>query len=483
VSVRVWNTLSRRAEVLEPLEPPRLRLFVCGPTVYDAAHLGHAKTYTQFDLIARHLRLRGFDVEYVQNITDIDDKIIARAHELGVTPAALAREEERRFREDMAALGNTSVDRYARASDFVAQIVSQVERLVAAGHAYELPDGWYFDIASFPDYGKLARRTKLGPEDSVSRVDENPLKRHPGDFALWKRRKPGEPYWDSALGEGRPGWHIEDTAITETLFGAQYDIHGGAVDLIFPHHEAEIAQMESISGRAPLARYWLHTGFLTLRDAKMAKSLGNVFTVRATLAETSPRALRFFLLSHRYRSPVEFDGGLLRSAASALRRLENFHVRLRDAEERGPQAREVRDVREAVLRALDDDFDTPAALAILFEFVREQNGRSRAAAGSRAMLDDVDRVFGVLAVEPETSDDDPWVSGEVERRDRLRRERRFAEADAIRERLRERGILVEDTGGSSRWYREQRAPRGSDQGSDQGVAGRERRGTGGSSGD
>ena len=454
MSVHVWNTLTRRKEGLEPIEPPRLQLFVCGPTVYDEAHLGHAKTYTHFDLIARHLRLRGFDVEYVQNITDVDDKIIDRARRLGITSEALARRHELRFREDMTALGNTSVDTYARAGDHIAQIVSQVERLVTRGHAYELPDGHYFDITSFPDYGKLARRTDVTPQDSVSRLDENPLKRHPGDFVLWKRRKPGEPYWESPLGQGRPGWHIEDTAITETLFGPQYDIHGGAVDLIFPHHEAEIAQMESISGRAPLARYWLHTGLLTLRDAKMSKSAGNVFTIRQVLAHTSPRVLRFFLLRHRYRSPLEFDGGLLRSAASALQRLDVFSARLRNGEEPGSQAHEVEDVREAVLGALDDDFDTPAALAILFQFVRAQNGRPRAAAGSRALLEDLDRVFGFLAAVPETSEEDAWVTGEVQRRDELRRERRFTEADEIRERLRGLRIVVEDTGASSRWHRQ-----------------------------
>ena len=457
MSVRVYNTLTRRKEDLHTVEPPRLRLFVCGPTVYDASHLGHAKTYTQFDLIARHLRLRGFDVHYVLNITDIDDKIIDRAQQLGVGTDALASRQERLFREDMEALGNTSVDTYARAGDFIPQIVSQVERLVARGHAYELPDGYYFDIASFPSYGKLARRTQVVAQDSVSRIDENPLKRHAGDFVLWKRRKPGEPYWESPLGQGRPGWHIEDTAITEALFGPQYDIHGGAVDLIFPHHEAEIAQMESISGRAPLARYWLHTGLLTLRDAKMSKSAGNVFTIRRVLAETSPRVLRFFLIRHRYRSAVEFDHGLLRSAAAALDRLDGFSARLREGEEPGPQAREVRDVREAVLGALDDDFDTPGALAILFDFVRAQNGRTRAAAGSRALVEDLDRVFGFLAAAPEPAEDDAWVTAEVQRRGRRRRERRFAEADAIRERLHEHRIVVEDTGTSSRWYR--RPPR------------------------
>jgi cysteinyl-tRNA synthetase len=456
VGIRVHNTLTRRTEPLEPLDPPRLRLFVCGPTVYDLSHLGHAKTYTQFDLIARHLRLRGFDVFYLQNVTDVDDRIIDRAAERGVPAGELAREFEQRYLEDMAALGNTSVDRHARATDFVDQIVSQVQRLIDRGHAYELPDGWYFDIASFPEYGKLAKRTELAREDSVSRVDENPLKRNPGDFALWKRRKEGEPSWDTPLGEGRPGWHIEDTAITEALLGAQYDVHGGAVDLIFPHHEAEIAQMESISGRAPLAKYWLHTGFLTLSKEKMSKSLGNVFTIRELLGHVDARVLRFFFLSHHYRSPVDYDPELLDEAAAALRRIENFWRRLPEEDGGGGEAApEVEAAREAMLGALDDDFDTPAALAAVYEFIREQNRADRPAPGARRLLEDFDAVFAVLPQAPAAdAGDDDWITAEVERRQRLRAERRFAEADEIRDRLRAMNVVIEDTPDGVRWHRE-----------------------------
>jgi len=451
VAIAVWNTLSRTKEPLDPLEPPRLRLFVCGPTVYDAPHLGHAKTYTQFDLVARYLRHSGLDVEYVMNITDIDDKIIARSGELGISPEQLAREQEAGFMEQMKALGNTSVDRYPRATDFIDQIVSQIQRLLEKGHAYELPDGYYFDIETFPDYGKLARRRKLGPEDAVSRVDENPLKRHPGDFALWKLRKPGEPYWDTPLGQGRPGWHIEDTAITEALFGAQYDLHGGAVDLIFPHHEAEIAQMESISGRSPLARYWMHTGFLTLRAEKMSKSLGNFFTIRDVLETTEPRVLRYFLLSHHYRSPIEYDAEMLESAAAALRRLENFALRLPE-DERGssPEADAARDAFRA---ALDDDFDTPAALAALFAFIRDQHRGERPAPGSRRLIEEFDEIFRVLPRERAGGESDEWIQAEVDRRERLRAERRFEEADEIRDRLLAMNVTVEDTPGGVRWHR------------------------------
>jgi cysteinyl-tRNA synthetase len=461
VGIVLYNTLSRAKEPFEPLEGSRVRLFVCGPTVYDLSHLGHAKTYTQFDLVARHLRLRGFDVFYVQNITDIDDKIIARANERGIDARELAREYEALYLEDMAALGNTSVDEHARATDFIDQIVSQVQRLLEGGHAYELPDGFYFDISSFPEYGKLAHRTELAREDSVSRVDENPLKKNPGDFALWKRRKENEPYWRTPLGEGRPGWHIEDTAITEALLGAQYEIHGGAVDLIFPHHEAEIAQMESISGRAPLAKYWMHTGFLTLRsasgeDEKMSKSLGNFFTVRDVLQTVDPRVLRFFLLTHHYRSPVAYSPDDFESASAALKRIENFWLRLPEGDEE--PAAEVEQARAAFLTRLDDDFDTPGALAVLYEFIRRQNSADRPAPGSRSLIETFDQVFAVLPREGIAAgggeQDDDWIAGEVDRRQQLRAERKFAEADAIRDDLQAMGIVLEDTAEGVRWHRE-----------------------------
>ena len=455
MGIALYNTLTRAKEPLEPIEPPKVRVFVCGPTVYDLSHLGHAKTYTQFDLVVRHLRLRGLDVTYVQNITDIDDKIIARATERGIDATELAREYEARFVEDMAALGNTAVDRFARATDFIDQIVSQVQRLVEKGHAYELPDGFYFDISSFAEYGKLARRTELAREDSVSRVDENPLKRNPGDFALWKRRKEGEPWWDTPLGEGRPGWHIEDTAITESLLGAQYEIHGGAVDLIFPHHEAEIAQMESISGRAPLARYWMHTGFLNLKEKKMSKSEGNFFTIRDVLQTVEPRVLRFFLLSYHYRSPIAYEPKMFEDAAAALRRIENFWRRL-PADDGGEVAAEVEEARERMLAALDDDFETPAALAVLYDFIRDQNRAEQPAPGSRRLLDAFDAVFAVLpdAAEGGDAKGDDWIDAEVERRQQLRAERKFAEADEIRDRLKAMNVVIEDTAEGVRWHRE-----------------------------
>jgi cysteinyl-tRNA synthetase len=453
----VFNTLTRTKDRLVALDGDTIRLFVCGPTVYDWAHIGHAKTYTQFDFVARYLRWRGLNVDYLQNITDIDDKIIDRAAREARSVGELAELYEQRYREDMSALGNTSVTRYARASDHIESIVRQIGRLHDTGHAYELPDGHYFDISTFDDYGKLSRRRNLAAEDAVARIDENPLKRQPGDFALWKARKPGEPFWATSLGEGRPGWHIEDTAITEDFFGPQYDIHGGAVDLIFPHHEAEIAQMESISGQAPLARYWMHTGFLKTGDVKMSKSLGNTFTVRSMLDRIDARQLRFLMLSYHYRSSLDFTEDLLDQARGALRRIDNFYERL-DLDDAGSSP-VVDAARRSFFGALDNDFDVPSALAALFEFIRGQHRSARQARGSIALLEDFYSVTGIVAPGRSTAEEglDESIDRAIVERERLRRQRLYAEADAIRDALRLRGVELEDTAQGVRWHRARRS--------------------------
>jgi len=249
-------------ENFQPIHNNRINLFVCGPTVYDDSHIGHARTYIAFDVVARYLKFKGFSVFYLQNITDVDDKIIKRAAERGESPRSLARKFEERYLEDMHSLGVINVNYYARATEHILEIIGQIERLIELGFAYETKTGIYFDESRFEDFGKLSHQT--ADDLKKHRIEPDPTKRNPGDFSLWKKRQDGEEVtWNSPWGPGRPGWHIEDTAITETYFGAQYDIHGGAMDLIFPHHEAEIAQMEATSGKKPLVRYWMHTGFLT----------------------------------------------------------------------------------------------------------------------------------------------------------------------------------------------------------------------------
>ncbi|MFJ8094712.1 cysteine--tRNA ligase [Streptomyces griseofuscus] len=453
--IKVHNTLTGRTEEFRPEREPEVRMFVCGPTVYGPSHVGHAKTYTQFDFIARYLEASGYTVTYLQNVTDVDDKIIRRAREEGTRPEEIADLFEKQYLEDMAALGNTRVDVHARAHDHIDAIVGQIKRLIERGHAYRLDDGWYFDLASFPAYGKLSGRTDLRPEDSVSRIDDHARKRNPGDFALWKGRKDGEPFWETELGPGRPGWHIEDTAITETFFGPSYDLHGGAVDLVFPHHEAEVAQMEAASGIEPLARYWMHTGLLRVDGDKMSKSAGNFLTIRDALSRTDFRTLRYAFLSQHYRSSMELSDSTLEQARGARRRIENFARTIDPAHTDSPaNAARATDTWKEMREHLDDDFDTPGALAVLFQFIREQN-RTEEPAGPSALrlIENVDKLFGAFELTG-TVQPDSEVEGLVKERDQMRAEKRFAEADAIRDRLTEQGIMLEDSSDGTRWWRD-----------------------------
>ncbi len=318
--IKIYNTLTRSKENFKPLNGNRIKLFVCGPTVYDYSHIGHARTYISFDVIARYLKYRGFSVFYLQNITDIDDKIINRAISTGKDPLDLAREFEAEYLKDMESLGVENVNLYARATEHIEEIKAQIETLLEAGFAYETDNGVYFDISKYPDFGKLSNR-KI--EDlNVHRISPDSNKRNPEDFALWKK-KDKELVWNSPWGAGRPGWHIEDTAITEEYFGPQYDIHGGGLDLIFPHHEAEIAQMESASGKKPMVRYWMHTGFLNVKGEKMSKSLGNFITIKELIKKYPPEVFRFFVISTHYRSPIDFSHEILEQSQNSLKEYIN----------------------------------------------------------------------------------------------------------------------------------------------------------------
>ena len=369
--MKIYSTISREKERLETIHSGRINFFVCGPTVYDDSHIGHARTYIAFDVVARYLKYRGYSVFYLQNITDVDDKIIARAAEKGISPRTLARRFEQRYMEDMQALGVTNVNYYARATEHIPEIISQIERLKELGFAYETQTGIYFDESLFPDFGKLSHQSA---EDlKKHRIEPDPTKRNSGDFALWKKRQTedggsghaersgqfdDEIAWDSPWGKGRPGWHIEDTAIAETYFGQQYDIHGGAMDLIFPHHEAEIAQMEAASGKKPMVRYWMHTGFLNVNEEKMSKSLGNFFTVRDLLDQGIPgEVIRFVFLMTHYRSPMDWTAEKARQAEATLR--EWWEV------VRGVEAEP--NPHSSVVDALADDLNTAQAITHLHE--------------------------------------------------------------------------------------------------------------------
>ncbi|MEM5829256.1 MAG: cysteine--tRNA ligase [Candidatus Aenigmatarchaeota archaeon] len=459
--LKVFNTLTRKKEVFRPLEDKKVKMFVCGPTVYDLSHLGHAKTYIQFDVIARYLRFKGYKVFYLQNITDLDDKIIERAKREGVDPQTIARKFEEEYHKDMKALNVISVDKHARATDYIKEIISQVERLLKKGFAYEIEDGIYYDITKFEEYGKLSRRTALEAEDAVSRIDESVNKRNKGDFCLWKRSKLDEPKWSSPWFEGRPGWHIEDTAITEAHFGPQYDIHGGARDLIFPHHEAEIAQMEAISGKKPFVKYWLHTGFLTVNGRKMSKSLGNFVTIRDVLKKYDAEVIRLFFVSSHYRSPIDYSEKKLEQMKKNLEKLYTTLQNLQEAKKRREKTKTEKEFEKFLKKCekefekfMDDDFNTPKALLSLYQLSNKTNSlldkqnneiNERLAEKITETFRKLGYIFGILQKEVKKEKVPEEVKKLVEEREKLRKMGEFEKADALREKIKSLGYLVEDT--------------------------------------
>ncbi len=446
--LKIYSTLSRKKEIFKPIKKNEVNLFVCGPTVYDFAHLGHAKTYTQFDIIVKYLRHKGFKVFYLQNITDIDDKIINRANQEKKDWKEIVAKYEKEYFEDMKDLGIDSVNKYAKATNYLPEIISQVKRLIDKRIAYKISDGYYFDLTKFKEYGKLAKRKSLEKSDSVSRIDENPEKRNSGDFCLWKFKKENEPFWKSELGEGRPGWHIEDTAITEKHFGPQYDVHGGGLDLIFPHHEAEIAQMESISGKVPFVRYWLHSGFVKIDKEKMSKSLGNFFTIKQALEKYKPEIIRYFFISTHYRKPIDFSRENLENTKSAYERLKNICGEIKDDEEMNekylkgnikfPSKHET--YLEEFEKEMDDDFNTPKALQVLWKLVRDGK-----AEGKFQAIKKIDEIFGLNLLEKEKIKISKEIQEIVEEREQARKNRDWKKADELREVLKKRGYFIDDT--------------------------------------
>lgn len=435
--MKVYNTLTRKKE---GLKKKKINLFVCGPTVYDLAHIGHAKTYIQFDFIVKYLRKKGINVFYLQNITDLDDKIIQRAKEQNITAKQLAKKFENAYYKDMAALKIDSVTKYARATDFIPEIIQQVKTLVKKGFAYKIDDGYYFNISKFKDYGKLSKRTVLDSEDAVTRIDESINKKNKGDFCLWKLSNE-QPNWKSELGSGRPGWHIEDTAITEKFFGPQYDIHGGALDLIFPHHEAEISQMEAASGKKPLVKYWMHTGFLNIKGEKMSKSLGNFLTVKDALKKYDYKTIRFSFISNHYKSPMDFSEEILNQSKNSLDRLNDLALNSK-GKSRKLKEQEIKKFKEQFYKELDDDFNTPKAFSVLFDFVRTAN---KVKAGNEAFqfLKEVNELCNILTLEQKIPKE---IIKLAEARKQARNEKNWKESDSLRDKIIKKGYIIEDTG-------------------------------------
>ena len=446
--MHVYSTLTRSKETFVTINKNRVNLFVCGPTVYDDAHIGHGRTYISFDTIKRYLEYSGYAVFYIQNITDIDDKIINRSKESGIPAQDIARKFEKRYIEDMTKLNVTGVNLFARATDHVDEIIDQIQRLIDKGFAYETEDGVYFEIEKFPEFGKLSNRNI---EELESHRDlAETTKKNPQDFALWKKREGvDEPVWPSPWGDGRPGWHIEDTAITEYYFGPQYDAHGGGLDLIFPHHEAEITQMEAVSGKAPMVKFWLHTGFLNVNGEKMSKSLNNFITIRDLLKDYDADTFRFFVLSTHYRSPIDFSKDSLHQSEKSLEKIKKFYTALDvEASDMESDNEALKAAKDEFFASMDDDFNTPKAIASIFVLINEcknQELSDEDKIAIKSFLDDVSSILGIdFNIVEVSSGSDELLDVILNVRQELRSAKQYDLSDKIRDNLNELGYEIND---------------------------------------
>ncbi|OGA90742.1 MAG: cysteine--tRNA ligase [Betaproteobacteria bacterium RIFCSPLOWO2_12_FULL_66_14] len=462
--LKIYNSLTRAKEIFQPLAPPRVGMYVCGMTVYDYCHLGHARVMIVFDVVQRWLRASGYQLTYVRNITDIDDKIIRRAAENGEPVERLTKRFIGYMNEDAAALGVEKPDFEPRATQYIEDMQALIERLRAKGLAYQVPDGDVnFSVRKFPGYGKLSGKS-LEDLRAGERVEVDAAKQDPLDFVLWKRAKEGEPFWQSAWGSGRPGWHIECSAMSMRLLGERFDIHGGGQDLQFPHHENEIAQSEGAmappgsSGEARFVNYWMHNGFVRVDDEKMSKSLGNFFTVREVLKRYDPEVVRFFIVRAHYRSPLNYSDQTLEEARQALTRL---YTALKGV----PARNETPDFSEPhgarFREAMDDDFNTPDAVAVLFELASEANKSGspalarqlRALGGVLGLLGRESEAFLKAAPEAGAGLTEAEIEQLIVERKEARKAKNFARADRIRAELLEKGIVLEDGPQGTTWRR------------------------------
>ena len=453
--MKLYNTLTRQKEEFVPITPGEVKMYSCGPTVYNYFHVGNARPFIIFDLLRCYLEYRGYKVKFVQNFTDIDDKMIRRANEEGTSVAALGERFIAEYYRDADALGIARASANPRATEHIPEIIALVQKLVDGGHAYAPGNGdVYFSVRSFPGYGKLSGQN-IDDLENGARVEPGDGKRDPLDFALWKGEKPGEPAWDSPWGRGRPGWHIECSAMSMALLGESFDIHAGGQDLIFPHHENEIAQSEAATGK-PFARYWLHNGYINVDNQKMSKSLGNFFTVRDISREFDLEAVRMFMLSVHYRNPVNFSRELIQQAEAALTRLRTARERLAEAQRADETPEDtvftasLDGFRNRFEAAMDDDLNTADALGALFDLARACNTfvtRPRGGDAIDAAAALFDRLCGVLGLLQHKRDAAaPAEALELlEQRQQARAARDFARADEIRDRLKAMGFAVEDT--------------------------------------
>ncbi|HEY8422462.1 MAG TPA: cysteine--tRNA ligase [Thermoclostridium sp.] len=454
--MKLYNTLTKRKEEFVPLKPGEVKMYSCGPTVYNYFHIGNARPFIVFDVLRRFLEYRGYKVTFVQNFTDIDDKMIKRANEEGTTVFEIAERYIKEYYVDARGLGIKDATIAPRATQNIDAIIDMIKTLVDKGYAYVVDGDVYYKTSRFEEYGKLSGHN-LEDLEAGARIDVDERKENAMDFALWKAQKPGEPAWDSPWGKGRPGWHIECSAMANRFLGETIDIHSGGQDLIFPHHENEIAQSEACNGKI-FARYWLHNGFININNEKMSKSKGNFFTVRDIVKHFDYEVVRFFLLSAHYRSPINFSDAMLEQARSALNRIyecrDNLNFLLSNAKDTFEE-----DIygnldvyRDRFIEAMEDDLNTADALAAIFELVRDINTRITADSGagkktiSKALdlLNELTGVLGIMRKEQDVALDDE-IKALIDERQKARAEKNFKRADEIRDKLREMGIELQDT--------------------------------------
>jgi cysteinyl-tRNA synthetase len=433
MALKIYNTLTRKKQVFKPIKEGEVKMYVCGPTVNDVPHLGHAKQQVSFDILRRYLIFLGNNVKFVSNITDIDDKIINKANELKVDIKEFTKQNTQKHIEDYQNLNVLSPNVRTKATEYVPQMINLVSKLEEKGFAYVIPnDGVYFDISKFKSYGKLSHQN-INDLKSGARKDVNDKKRNPQDFALWKFSKPGEPEWDSPWGKGRPGWHIECSAMSESILGLPFDIHGGGADLIFPHHEDEIAQSEAAFDKK-LCNYWVHNGMVNVEGIKMSKSLGNFSTIRDLFKDFDSLVIRYFVITTQYNKPSDFSKQSLEDAKNSYTRLKNICSNLQDDNQTNDKY--LKEFR----KAMEDDLNTPKALAVLWELVRDEKAK-----GKYQTVKKMDEVFGLKLLEKETLDIPAEVKKLAEERIEAKKQKNYKIADELREKVNKLGFLINDT--------------------------------------
>lgn len=464
MSIKIYNTLTRKKEEFVPLEDKKVKMYVCGPTVYNYIHIGNARPAIVYDTVRRYLEYRGYDVQYVSNFTDVDDKLIKAANALGETVPEIAERFIQAYFHDIDALGCRRADVHPRVTENIDTIIEFIQTLIDKGYAYESDGDVYYKTRSFPEYGKLSHQS-IDELRAGARIQVGEKKQDPLDFALWKAAKEGEIFWDSPWGKGRPGWHIECSAMAKKYLGDTIDIHAGGQDLTFPHHENEIAQSEALTGK-PFARYWMHNGYININNEKMSKSLGNFILVHDALKRYDGQVFRFFMLSVHYRHPINYSDELLESTKNGFERLRTSYQNLKHrlgasanlTDNDDQLLNEINQFRQKFIEAMDDDFNTANGIAVLFDLVKrvnyyleEKNTSEKVINAFLKLFDEFGNVLGITLEEQPLLDEE--IEQLIEKRNQARKERNFALADKIRDRLKEMNIVLEDTPQGTRWKR------------------------------